>query len=58
MHGPDVRHRVQPRGFFDIKTEIGELLLEASDGIFQCGIFTGNEGLGHESHFYRTQSAQ
>lgn len=58
VNGPHVRHRVQPRGLFDIKSEVEQFLLEASDGIFQGGIFAGNKRLGHGDHFCRTESAQ
>ena len=54
MHGPDVRHWIEPGGFFDIKAQVGQFLLEASDGIFQSGVFAGDKRLSHGVHFYRT----
>ena len=54
MHGPDVRYRIEPGGFFDVKTQVGQFLLEASDGIFQSGVFAGDKRLSHGVHFYRT----
>ena len=58
MHRPDVRHRIQPGGLFNMKTEVEQFLLEASDGIFQGGVFAGDKCLRHENHFCRTESAQ
>jgi len=58
MHGPDVWHRVQPGGLFDIEAKIEQFLLEAGDGVFQSGIFAGDKCLRHERHFIRTESAQ
>ncbi|SAE06048.1 Uncharacterised protein [Enterobacter cloacae] len=49
-----MRHRIQPGGFFDIKAQVGQFLLEASDGIFQSGVFAGDKRLSHGVHFYRT----
>lgn len=54
MDGPDMGHRIEPGGFFDIKTQVGQFLLEASDGIFQSGVFAGDKRLSHGVHFYRT----
>ena len=47
MHGPDVGNRIKPGGFFNIKAKVGQLLLEARDGVFQCCVFTGNKRLRH-----------
>ena len=58
MYRPDVRDGIQPRGFFNLKTEVEQFLLEASDGVFQSGIFAGDKCLRHENHFCRTESAQ
>jgi hypothetical protein len=41
-----------------LKTEVEQFLLEASDGVFQSGIFAGDKCLRHENHFCRTESAQ
>lgn len=41
-----------------MKTEVEQFLLEASDGIFQGGVFAGDKCLRHENHFCRTESAQ
>ncbi|CDL32941.1 hypothetical protein [Enterobacter hormaechei] len=38
-----MRHRIQPGGFFDIKAQVGQFLLEASYGIFQSGVFAGDK---------------
>jgi len=40
-----MRHRIEPGGFFDVKTQVGQFLLEASDGIFQSGVFAGDKRL-------------
>jgi hypothetical protein len=53
-----MRDRVEPGGFFDIKAQVGQFLLEASDGIFQGGVFAGDKRLSHGDHLYRTESAQ